>query len=156
MALPELIRHNWLSLFQTASIAAGFVFIAVAILFDARARRATNLIRLTEQHRELWERMYVEPDLARIFDADADPESKGLTAHEETFVIFIVLHLSTTYYAIRSGLIRNTRGLRNDIQRFFSLPIPRTVWERIKHLQDPPFVQFVERCFTSPDLSVRP
>jgi hypothetical protein len=156
MAFMDWMSHNWFSLVQTAILAAGLVLIGVALLFDARVRRIANLIRLTEQHRDLWERMYLQPDLARIFDPDADPAGKAVTTHEETFVIFIILHLSTTYHAMRSGFFRKPQGLLNDIVRFFSLPVPHAVWGKVKSLQDAPFVKFVERCFPSSDLSARP
>jgi hypothetical protein len=36
--------------------------------------------------------------------------------------------------------------LRRDIAQFFSLPIPREVWEKINVLQNDDFVAFVESC----------
>ena len=125
--------------------------IGVASLLEARARRVGNLIRLTEQHRDLWERMYSQPELARILDPGADLARMEVTVQEEMFVIFIILHLSSTYYAIRSGVFQKPHGLRKDIERFFSLPIPRAVWDKVKTLQDAPFVNFVHQSY--PDLA---
>src|SRR5260370_248118 len=149
MAFTDWMSHNWFALIQSGTLSAGLLLIGIALLFEARARRAANLIQLTQQHRDLWERMYGEPDLARILDSDADPAERKVTAHEEYFVIFIILHLSSTFYAIQSGFFRKPQGLRNDIARFFSLPIPRAVWEKVKSLQDAPFVTFVEQDFSS-------
>lgn len=149
MAFADWLSHNWFALIQSGTLSAGLLLIGVALLFEARARRVANLIQLTQQHRDLWERMYVEPDLARILDTGARPEKTGVTAREEYFVIFIILHLSSTFYAIRSGFFRKPQGLRTDIARFFSLPIPRAVWEKVKSLQDAPFVTFVEQCLSS-------
>lgn len=36
----------------------------------------------------------------------------------------------------------NPEGLRQDIGEFFSLPIPRAIWEKIKSLQNEDFVRF--------------
>jgi len=36
-------------------------------------------------------------------------------------------------------------GLGRDITWFFSLPIQRTVWGKLKPVQDGDFVRFVER-----------
>lgn len=152
MAFTDWISHNWFPVVQTAVLSAGLILIGLALLFEARAHRVANLIQLTEQHRDLWERMYVQPELARILDPLADPAEMAVTAQEETFVVFIILHLSSTYYAMRSGFFRKPHGLRKDIERFFSLPIPRAVWERVKALQDRPFVEFVERWYP-PDLT---
>lgn len=145
------ITHNSFALFQSGVLAAGLLFIGFGILSEAKARRVSNLIRLTEQHRELWERMYVQPELARILDRDIDVETENVTPDEEMFVTFIILHLSSTYFAIRAGFFQKPHALRKDIEEFFSLPIPHAVWEKVKELQEPPFVRFVERCFPSID-----
>ena len=95
--------------------------------------------------------MYSQPELARILDPGADLARMEVTVQEEMFVIFIILHLSSTYYGIRSGLFQKPHGLRKDIERFFSLPIPRAVWDKVKTLQDAPFVNFVHQSY--PDLA---
>jgi hypothetical protein len=74
-----------------------------------------------------------------------------VTAEEEMFVIFLILHLSNTYYAMRAGFFPKLHGLRRDIESFFSLPIPRAVWTKVKDLQEEPFVRFVERSFADKD-----
>src|ERR1039457_6457378 len=153
MGFNEWIGHNWLALIQTGTLAGGLLFTGVAVLLDARARRGGNLIQLTQQHRDLWERLYIQPELARILDPAADPARSPVTAEEEMFVIFLVLHLSNTYYAMRAGLFQKLRGLRKDIEQFFSLPIPRAVWEKVKDLEDESFVRFVERSFADTNQS---
>ena len=151
MAPNEWISNNWFALIQTGTLVAALVLIGIALLLEARARRVANLIQLTQQHRVLWERLYSQPELARILDRAANLTRKAVTVEEEVFVVFIILHLSSTYYGIRSGFFRKTQGLRKDIERFFSLPIPRAVWQKVKTLQDPPFVKFVERSYPSDD-----
>jgi len=128
-------------------VATGVLLPSIALLLDARARRVGNLIQLTQQHRELWERMYVQPELARILDPGPDLAATPVTAPEEMFVTFLILHLSNSYYAIRSRVFQKPEGLRKDIELFFSLPIPRAVWEKVKILQDAAFAEFVENCF---------
>src|SRR5579859_7767953 len=147
MGINEWIGYNWLALVQTGALAGGLLFTGIAVLLDARARRVGNLIQLTQQHRDLWERLYLQPELARILDSAADPARPAVTAEEEIFVTFLILHLSNTYYAIRAGFFQKLRGLRKDIERFFCLPIPRAVWEKVKDLQDESFVRFVESSF---------
>ena len=149
MELPHWIGANWFALVLTGSLLSGLVLLSVAIFWDGRARRVANLIRLTEQHRNLWERLYCEPQVARILDPRANISKKPITGEEEMFVIFIILHLNTTYQAIRSGFFQKPRGLRKDVQNFFSLPLPRAVWEKVKELQDEPFVRFMESCLPS-------
>jgi hypothetical protein len=151
MPIANWMNHNWVPLLQTGAVAAGLLLVGIGLLLEARARRVGNLIQLTQQHRDLWERMYSQKELARILNPTADLAKKTVTASEEMFVVFIILHLSNTYYAIRSGFFRKPHGLRKDIQRFFSLPIPRAVWDKVKTLQDAPFLAFVEQCYPSAD-----
>src|SRR5215208_6415648 len=117
MAFLNWIGHNWFALVQTGMVAAGLLLIGIALLLNARARRVANLIQLTQQHRDLWERMYSRPELERILDPAADLANVGVTAGEEMFVIFIILHLSSTYYGMRSGFFQKPHGLRKDIER---------------------------------------
>jgi hypothetical protein len=142
MEFTPWLGQNWISLVQSGAL----TLIAGTLVFDARTRRVANLIRLTEQHRSLWERVYSRPQLARVLDPAADIVKVPVTTEEELFVISLVLHLSSTYYASRTGLFWKPQGLENDIRRFFSLPIPRAVWERVKELQDGAFVEFVGAC----------
>jgi hypothetical protein len=144
MGISNWIAQNWFAVVQTGAMTGGLLLAACALWLDARARRVSNLIRLTEQHRDLWERMFVQPELARILDPAANLAKSPVTAQEEQFVIFIILHLSNTYYATQAGFFQRPSGLGKDIEQFFSLPIPRTVWERVKDLQEQPFVTFVE------------
>jgi hypothetical protein len=153
MGFNEWIGYNWLALVQTGALAGGLLLTGIAVLLDARARRVGNLIQLTQQHRDLWERLYMQPELARILDPAADPALPAVTAEEERFVIFLILHLSNTYYAIRAGFFQKLRGLHRDIERFFSLPIPRAVWEKVKDFQEESFVRFVEKSIDDPNSS---
>jgi hypothetical protein len=149
------LEHNWFALAQTGILASGLFLLSFASLFQARARRITNLIKLTQQHRDLWERMFSQPELARILDPKADLTSKEISPEEQMFVVFIILHLNTTYFATRAGLFQKQDSLGKDIERFFSLPIPRAIWEEVKILQEPPFAKFVERYLPPRDRSAR-
>ena len=150
MTAMDWFGNNWFALLQTGALTGALLIVGVAVWLEARARRVRNLIELTERHRNLWERMNEKPELARILEADVNLAKRPVTAEEETFVIFILLHLSDTYYALRAGLFPKLHGLSKDIELFFSLPIPHVVWEKVKALQDEQFVRFVESCFQKP------
>lgn len=154
MTLAWLDR-NWFALAQTGILASGLFLLSFASWFEARARRITNLIKLTQQHRDLWERMYSQPELTRILDPKPDLARTGITPEEQMFVVFIILHLNTTYFATRAGLFEKQDSVGKDIERFFSLPIPRAIWDKVKVLQEPPFAKFVERHLPSDDRSAR-
>lgn len=155
MGFSEWVGQNWLSLVQMGALGGGLLFAGTAVILDARARRIGNLIQLTQQHRDLWERLYMQPDLARILDPTADTVKSPVTVEEERFVIFLILHLGNTYYATRAGFYQKLPGLRKDIERFFSLPIPHAVWEKVKDLQDESFVRFVEMSLSGPASTAR-
>lgn len=151
MGFNQWIGQNWLALVQTTALGGGLLFTGIAVLLDARARRIGNLIQLTQQHRDLWERLYMQSELSRILDPAADTAKSPVTAEEEVFVTFLILHLSNAYYATRAGFYQRLPGLHKDIERFFSLPIPRAVWDKVKDLQDESFVRFVETSLAAPD-----
>ncbi|MHB8524263.1 MAG: hypothetical protein ACYDH9_26380 [Limisphaerales bacterium] len=101
---------------------------------------------VTHEHRDIWKEFYYRPGLSRVLATEIDLEKLPVTSEEELFVKLLILHLGSGYHALNEGLIVNPAGLREDIRRFFSLPIPRAVWERIRVLQDAEFVKFVEEC----------
>ncbi len=47
---------------------------------------------------------------------------------------------------MKDGMFIALEGMRADIKEFFSLPIPKAVWEKSKRLQNQGFVRFVEAC----------
>lgn len=148
MGFFHWIGSNWFPLLATGGVLGSFLFTGLALLLDARSRRAGNLILLTDRHRNLWERMCDQPELARIMDPEANIKKVPIAPEEEMFVIFIILHLSDNYYVIKAGFFEKPRGLRKDVQNFFDLPIPRAVWQKVRGLQDEAFVRFVESCWS--------
>jgi hypothetical protein len=147
MTIWNALANNWLSIFQTGVITGAVVFLGIAVWLEARARRVRNLIELTERHRDLWERMDERPELARILEADVNLSRNPVTPAEKNFVVFVLLHLSSTYYALRAGLFPKLHGLSKDVGLFFSLPIPNAIWTDVKAFQDERFVKFVDSCF---------
>jgi hypothetical protein len=137
---------HWIDLIQTSALVAGFLTVRSALMGDARARQIGNSITLSQHHRDLWERLLADPQLARILDSNADTRKQPVTFGEEMFVIFVIIHLSDSYTAIQTGFYERLSGLRKDIQNFFSLPVPQFVWNKVKDLQELEFLKFVENC----------
>lgn len=143
--------HDWLwthgsNLLEAVGIVAGLCFTAVSYRDDTKARQVTNLLALTEQHREIWSRLAERRELARVLDASVDVKLAPPTLAEELFVNHLILHLSASFRAIRIGLLLRPEKLRRDIRRFFSLPIPKAVWQQQRQLLDEDFARFVEDC----------
>lgn len=137
-------RELILDLIQSIGIIGGLFFTGWAIYRDGQAQRAANLLKLTEQHRDIWKELFARPALSRVLRAEADPVAEPISDDETLFITLLILHLNTAYSAIRAGVLKEPEGLTPDIRGFFSLPIPRAGWEKMRHLHDRDFVAFVE------------
>jgi len=138
--------QNWFNLFSVIGIIAGLSFTAVSLRSDTKTRRIANLLTVTANHREVWKVFLNDKELARVRDAGADTTKQPITDAERIFVTFVVFHMNSVFYAMSDQLVVKVEGLRRDIAQFFSLPIPREIWEKIKVLQNDDFVAFVESC----------
>ena len=146
MVWLDWIAQNWFDLLQSVGIAGSLLFTGFSLRIDTRVRRVQNLLTLTRQHREIWVMLYSRPELSRILEKAPDLQTHPISGDEELFVKFLIFHLSNTHRAMVAGFFIGPERLRDDIHGFFSLPIPRAVWDRIRPLQDSDFVEFVESC----------
>lgn len=146
MEFTSWLSLHWFTLLQSIGIVGGLLFTGISLRIDTKVRRVGTLMTITQQHRELWTQLYRRPELSRILDAAADVERCPVSAEEELLVNLLVLHLNSAYRAMKQGMFVRPEGLQTDIAWFFSLPIPRAVWERLKSLQDEDFVRFTEAC----------
>jgi len=143
MPLVVWLGDNWFNVVQSGGIIASLLASAAALHMDANARRVSNLLDITRSHREIWTNLYTRSELSRVLNGNADLRRNPVTRDEELFVNLLILHLNTAYQAMKNGDFAEPEGLRKDIQGFFSLPIPHTVWQKTKSLQDSDFVEFV-------------
>lgn len=134
-------------LISTVAIIASLLFTAVEFRHSAKAQRVTNLLTLTRHHREIWSQFYARPGLHRVLNPKADLKRKPVTNEEALFVTFLILHLQAYYQATREKMFIKSKAVDKDIHWIFSLPIPKSVWEKSKATQDEDFVAFVEGAF---------
>ncbi|HYV27315.1 MAG TPA: hypothetical protein VFA77_07260 [Candidatus Eisenbacteria bacterium] len=146
MEATHWIAQHWFDLVQTAGIISGFLFTAHTIRKESEARKIANMIAMADHHHSLWKEFYKHPELSRIIDEGAALDAKPVTAEEQLFVTSLILHLDGVHRAMKAKMFVRLEGLQKDIQTFFSLPIPKAVWEKSKSLQDADFVAFVEAC----------
>ena len=146
MASPDWFTTNWYSLVETVGIIGSLIFAAVSFRTDTKARRIGNLLRLTEQQRDIWRELLHRPELSRVLEPKPDLRTKPITLEEELFVGFLILHLNGAYQAINDGMFAPPEGLKADVRNFFACPIPRVIWEKTKALENGDFVKFVESC----------
>ena len=138
--------NNSFNLLSAVGVIGSLWFTSISLRSETKTRRIANLLTVTANHREIWKVFLTDRDLARVRDASADTTKQPLTDAERVFVTFVIFHMSSVFYAMSDQLVVKVEGLRRDIAQFFSLPIPREVWENIKILQNDDFVAFVESC----------
>jgi hypothetical protein len=139
-------NDNWFLLLQSVGIIGGLVFTAESIRQGTKARRISDMLALTEQHRVLWQEVHERPELCRIPKAEVDLVANPITNLEDEFLNLAIVHFNTGWLLTREGALLTSEALARDVRSFFSLPIPRDVWERTKSNRDPEFVRFVESC----------
>ena len=142
--MEDWFTEHWFDLLQSVGIIGSFLLAAYTTWKDAKARRIGNSIAINDQHRKIWKDIYEHPELARALDIEAD--AKDISIGEEMFITTIIAHLSTVFRAMKHGEFVTLEGLQNDVREFFTLPIPRVVWEKLKPFQDVSFSNFVENC----------
>jgi len=144
--MGEWLTANWFTALNALGIISSFVFTAASLRSETKTRRIANLLKLTQNHRELWSELFSQPDLKRVFDVSADLLARPITLNEHFFVNMAIQHLNSAYQAMKSGLVIKPEGVSEDIRWFFSLPIPKMVWDTLRDLQNNDFAEFVEQC----------
>lgn len=147
-ALPVWLNQNWFPLLQSVGIILGLLFTAITIRRDTKTRRTTDLLTLVEQHRQLWSELHRRPDLRRVRTKEVDLLSAPLTSAEEEFLNLVFVHFYTNWLMAKGGArsLVPIEAFAADVRGFFSLALPKAVWESTRDGRDPKFVQFVERC----------
>jgi hypothetical protein len=144
MGVTNWVTEHWFDFFQTIGIIASFLVAAYATWKNERARRIGNSIAINDQYRNIWKDIYEYPELARVLDPEADAED--ISIGEELFVTTLISHLSTVFRAVKQGEFVKLEGLKKDVLEFFVLPIPKTVWHKLKQFQDEKFVVYIDQC----------
>ena len=148
MVFWDWLTHEWFTLLQSASIVSGFLFTAFALRSETKTRQISNALAITKNHREIWSTLFYNPKLQRVLDSEIDLKRSPPKREEQIFVNLIILHLNSVFDAMKDKLVLKPEGLREDVGKFFALPIPNAVWNKMKLLHDKEFVSFVESCRT--------
>jgi hypothetical protein len=144
MVMASWFSEHSFDLFQSVGIIGSLLLAAYTTWKDAQARRIGNSIAINDQHQKIWGEIYEHPQLARVLEKGADVAEMPISIGEELFVTTIIAHLSTVFRAMKHGEFVKLEGLQNDVREFFTLPIPKAVWNKLKPVQDANFVKFIE------------
>jgi len=129
-------------------IIESLLFTAAYFRDDSKNRLVTNLLAIDERHRSLWGEAHQRKDLERIFAAGIDWAAQPMTVAETEFVDSAILHFETGWRIEKIMNRGEMKLLAHDAGDFFSLPIPRAVWEKTKIFRNRRFVRFVERALS--------
>jgi hypothetical protein len=145
-AFASWVDGNWFNVMQTVGIAGSMWLTMAAANRDAKAKEIENLLSLSEHHRELWKEIPQRMDLARIFQTDGDVLLTPPTVAETEFLNLVFVHFQTGWRVAKAGGITTLKEMKSDIRDFFSLPLPRAVWEKTKSARNKTFASFVDEC----------
>jgi hypothetical protein len=156
--LTSWFAQNWFAATQGVGIIAGLLFTAISLRRDAKSRRASDVLKLAQQHRALWAEVHRRRDLQRINKPEVDLVAGPVTPEEEEFLNVVFVHFYTTFLLSQSRTLAllPLKTLAVDIRAFFSLPLPQFVWRASKSGRDPKFVKFVEACLADGEIVAAP
>ena len=142
-ALLSWLAENWFNLLQGAGIVAGLCFTALSLRQETSGRKVSDLLALTEQHRELWSELHRRPKLQRVLCEEVNLVEKPITPAEAEFLNVVIVHFNTGWLLAKAGALVTKDGLAKDIRAFFALPLPHLVWQQTRHTREPRFRRFV-------------
>ncbi len=140
------LDQDWFNLVQTVGIVASSLLATVTLRRETRARRLGDYLTVIQQHRELWSEAHRRPDLARIFQPEIDLIAAPVTVAEEEYLNLVIDHFHTGWLLVNDGVVLKAEVLAADARAFFSLPLPRRVWDTTRPQRDPLFVRFIEEA----------
>ena len=140
------LRGNWSSLIGAVGIIGSLWISTATIREDCKWRQVTNLLALDERHRTLLGEVRQRPELKRILSESVDLVAQPLTPEEDVSMWQIVQQFETGWRVERILNRGELKSLARDAAEFFSLPLPRAVWEKEKLFRNQRFVRFVERA----------
>ncbi len=149
-AILPWIQQHWFDLVQTLGIIASIAFTAASVRRDRRGRRMTDHLALVAQHRELWADVNRREDLRRILMREVDLVKRPISLVEEDYLSLVLVHYTAGWHMARQGGLVDLKVLATDAAGFFSLPIPKYVFETTVPQLDPSFVAFIRDSIAAP------
>jgi hypothetical protein len=135
---------HWHSLVESLGIIGSLIFTGVTVRRDLEARRVTEHLTLSGQHRRLWGQLHRRRGLNRVLEADRDLAQEPVTREEQLFLELAFVHFHTGWLICREdGSLTPVRVLALDAGHFFTLPAPSAVWALARQSYQPEFVTFI-------------
>ncbi|MDQ1086179.1 hypothetical protein [Siphonobacter sp. SORGH_AS_1065] len=120
----------------------GLYYVIKTFRFSNNLSKLNFISQLTQNHREIWSRI-VEKELnERITDISADP--KTLTKTEKRYILYVILHIKTSYQAHILKVKRLSQEEIKDMGNFLNYPLASQTWNEVKYWHEKKFVKFIE------------
>jgi hypothetical protein len=136
---------NWFTLLQSAGIIFSILLSTRAIFREARSRKISNYIQLTQFHREIWKMTMELEGLQRIRSKTIDCDLR-LTHNEEQFLTFVFLHITCAFTLAKSNDLISIDQMKNDISEFLTFPLVKEFWQSNSRYYNQDFRDFVNAC----------
>ena len=141
--LYDFLFENWFDLLQSIFIVVGFIFTYRATRHDMRSSRVEHLLQINESHREIWAKIYSNPELLRIKKTEVNLQESPITEAEKQLAIEVIIHIYSVYEPIQSKQI-DKGEMEKDIAEYLQLPIPNAVWLEVKGYHNKQFVSYID------------
>lgn len=147
--MASWLPHNLPELIGYIGVIGGLIFNGISVRDETKARRVSNLLMMTQNHREIWSEYARNQSLWRVLDPAANIITQKITPAEETFVLTVIQQVNSVYQTMKDGLTVKPEGIRRDVRDLFMLPIFKNVWSKMRQFQNEDFVTFIESCLKS-------
>lgn len=149
MDFPQWLDNHGFDLLEAVGIIASLILSAASFQRSHQSRRISNLISLSQAHREIWKEFVAYgSQLARIREHKVDLTKEPVTNAEETFIVAVVQHLGVVFRSTKIDLTVKPEQLERDVVQFFQYPVPKAVWNKLRTYQDGDLVKFVDNVLS--------
>ena len=138
-------QANWATFFGTIGAIIGACFTVAAFRQTAEKADRDEYSTLVEQHHALWAEARERGDLNRILLEDIDLQQVPPTPVEQMFLNDVFVHFESGWKLALKNTVLTMNTFTADVRRFFTLPLPRAVWEQTKAARNPQFVSFIAK-----------
>jgi hypothetical protein len=100
----------------------------ISIRQNTKERRLSNVLTITNHHRELWQNFSHRPELFRVLQPHASLKKIPMTIHERGFVNLIVLHLRPAPQVHNTKTLLLLKPLRRKLKNCGHIPCSSSIY----------------------------
>lgn len=151
------VDSNWFSILQSIGIVGGLIFTGKTIRDAARTqrdateeRKVSNILEFDARHQNIWSDLYQREDLRRILEEQNDFLKGVVTPVEFQYLRQKVVQFQVGWELAKISKPEEIDAVVRDAAKFFSRPLSRRVWNKVKGLGNPKFVELVDEAMMRP------